>query len=278
MTNGKGALDIRRRMICGRRCLAPSNRRAGFTIVELLIVIAVIGVLLALLAPALRGGIARARGFRCQMSLRTVAFDFATFADPDTAASRGDDDELYGPNRFSLETFIEAQYGVDEFWPKEVQGKVTQRSTDPQVDGMRCAEVRGPVEMRRGVACRAGAIGPTENVSFGFNARLFRVEVHGSRGPRPRLTEATLTADIMSRGMVPLVWDIDGALAASKDAVPHFTAPSIEPAGPYADNALWFPGLRHSGQGNFALIDGSVHATPTPLQRTSWMWSYQARP
>jgi prepilin-type processing-associated H-X9-DG protein len=118
---------------------------------------------------------------------------------------------------------------------------------------------------------------PAQNVSFGFNSRLFRIETVDGRG-RPRTVEVTLTPDILSRGLVPLAWDIDGAAAARTGSVPHFSAPSLNSRGPYAGNRLWWPGLRHGGQGQFALIDGSVHSTSSPLSRPGWQWGYQPHP
>src|SRR5258708_5345725 len=58
-----------------RRGTAANGRRArAFTLIELLISIAIVGVLLAILLPTLGHTIGAARGFRCQVSLRSVAF------------------------------------------------------------------------------------------------------------------------------------------------------------------------------------------------------------
>ncbi len=220
---------------------------------------------------------ARARAFRCQMNLRSVAFDFAVFAEPGTRGEHGTDEATYGPRRFSLETFIESEYRVDEFWPRDDSRTMITRAGDADRDAMRCAAVPGDLNLRRATPCRAGAVGPPGNISFGFNSRLFRVESVDPRG-RPRATEVTLTPDILSHGLVPLVWDVDGVAAAATDGVPHFTAPALDSRGPYSNNRQWWPGLRHAGQGNFALIDGSVHGTPTPLAGNGWQWAYQPHP
>ena len=71
--------------MCTRTALPtpPRCRHAlpAFTLLELIVVIAIVVLLIALLLPALGGVMTSARGFRCQMSMRTVAFDFAVFAD-----------------------------------------------------------------------------------------------------------------------------------------------------------------------------------------------------
>ena len=61
----------------------------AFTLLELLVVIALISVLVTLLAPALSSTLGSARGFRCQMSLRQIAFDFSLFADEQFKMERG---------------------------------------------------------------------------------------------------------------------------------------------------------------------------------------------
>lgn len=257
---------------------ARSTARLGFTVLELLIVIGIIGVLLAILLPSLRGGLAQSRSFRCQMSLRGIAFDFSVFADPQVHTGRGRDLDHYGPNRFSLNTFAEAQYGVGQFWPRNQSKSKVQRPSDPSMDPLRCSEVVGEVTMEQGRSLKSGAIGPDENVSYTFNSRMMHVETEHPQTKRLSLAEITLTVDILTRTLVPLVWDVDGALAVKKKASPHFSGPDVngDRDGPYTNDTLWSPGFRHSGKSNFALIDGSVHSTSNPLNER-WLWDFQPR-
>ena len=254
--------------------LTRAARWGGFTALELLVSIAVIAVLLSLMLPALRNGMATSRSFKCKMSLRGIAFDFSIFADSQLHGSRGTDTVRYGPNRFSLETFMESEYGVDEFWSNG-DAQTALRPKSSNLDPMRCPEVKGDVVMRTNTPCRAGGVGPVQNISYGFNSRLFRAEIKDIRG-RPRVREVQLTSAILRHGSVPIAWDVDGDEAASKRVLSIFSAPSLDSKGPYAGNRQWFPGNRHLAQANYALIDGSVHSERDGLAR-SWDWAYQPR-
>ncbi|MBL0922026.1 MAG: prepilin-type N-terminal cleavage/methylation domain-containing protein [Phycisphaerales bacterium] len=259
-----------------RQFAERTARRAGFTLVELLVAGGVIVALLAVLLPTIGAAMERARAFRCQTSLRSVAFDFAVFANEELHGDRGDDRLRYGRTRFSLETFVESQYGVDEFWAFG-DTDTHERPDETGVDPMRCSEIAGPVTLRRDVPCREGAVGPTENLSFGFNMRLLRVEYLDPRG-RPRSKEVQLTSSVLAQGRTPLLWDIDGRAAASKDAQGLFSAPALDSPGVYAGDQHWFPGLRHGGRLNVAFIDGSVSASSRPLDESGWAWGWQPEP
>src|SRR5262245_45021737 len=97
----------------GRHTSCPRQRalmRAGFTLIEIMICVAILVILLALLLPAARQAVGTARGFKCQMSQRSVAFDFGLFADDSLHPSRGDDDlgldslRVVPKGQFRLET------------------------------------------------------------------------------------------------------------------------------------------------------------------------------
>jgi prepilin-type N-terminal cleavage/methylation domain-containing protein/prepilin-type processing-associated H-X9-DG protein len=243
--------------------------RGAFTLVELLVVIAVLAMLIAILLPALGRSIGAARQFRCQVSLRSIGFDFSIFADDTLHGDRGNDQRELG-DRFRLETFQESQYGADEFWR---WGDETNSHSLPDTDGnnpMRCSEVGGILTVRRGVPCRNGAIGPADAVSFGFNGRLDRAPFRGSN----RWMPVTLTSQISEQSMVPLAWDVDGAKAKRNGVEPIFSAPALDArSGPFADGRYWFPAMRHNGSANVLFLDQHVESSPRPLQE-SWDWSY----
>ncbi|MGV6814831.1 MAG: prepilin-type N-terminal cleavage/methylation domain-containing protein [Phycisphaerales bacterium] len=255
---------------------APSRRpaRTGFTLIELMVVVAVVALLISITLPILSSAMESAKGFSCQMAQRTVAFDFQLFADQELHGDRGDDS---GRSSFRIETFQESQYGVDEFWR---WGDGVQRHETPDAEGndpMRCPSVRHrPLVMRRNFPCSDGAISPPQNVSFGFNARLDRVEMLDARG-RPRAVAVRLRSDILEQSMVPLLMDVDGERANELGANAVYVAPSLDSQGPYANDRLWFPGKRHNGKANVAFVDGHVDSSSTPDREAGWKWEYEPR-
>jgi prepilin-type N-terminal cleavage/methylation domain-containing protein/prepilin-type processing-associated H-X9-DG protein len=251
---------------------AGRGGRRGYTLVELLVSIAIIAMLVAILLPTLGYTIRSARGFRCQMSLRSVAFDFSVFADDQLHGDRGHDARDLGRGRFRLETFQESQYGLDEFW--RWQGASTHQFPDvSNNDPMRCSEVKGLITLQNNTPCSQGAVTPARNISYTFNGRLDRAErtlPTGASVPMP----VTMTGEILQHGRVPLVWDVDGETAQARGLTPVFSAPGVNPGGFYSSNQYWFPSRRHNGGTNFAFVDGSVAASARPLQ-AGWDWSYQ---
>jgi len=246
-------------------------RRGGYTLVELIIAISIIATLIGILLPAMARATARARGFQCQMSQRSVAFDFQIFADEELHGDRGDDGDR---STFRIETFQESQYGVDEFWR---WGKKVRRIELPDAQGndpMRCPDVRTPIFLRNNLPCSSGAVGPSASISYGFNARLHRAERVDFRG-RPRLVNVKLRERILSYANVPLLMDIDGARAQALGVNPIYVAPSLGSQGPYANDRMWFPSLRHSGKANVAFVDGHVKSSSEPAEESTWDWDYQ---
>jgi prepilin-type processing-associated H-X9-DG protein/prepilin-type N-terminal cleavage/methylation domain-containing protein len=250
----------------------------GFTLVEILISISIIAVLMALLIPAVRGAVGAARGFKCQMSLRSVAFDFGLFANDQLHGSRGNDDadpQLRAAGQFRLETFQNLEYNINEFWSYGNVSSIT--LPDPQGrDPMRCAAVKGDITLRRNIPCTSGGVGPAQNISYGFNIRMHWSE-RQARAGRPAgvlLTGRILDNAEVPLSSIPLLWDIDGRQAASRGVNPVFSGPSLNSQLLFAGNQYWFPGLRHNGGCNAAFIDGHVESTRAPLDQTRWAWGY----
>lgn len=247
------------------------SRPSGFTLVEMLVVIGIIAALLGVLLPAISHAIGTARGFRCQMSMRTVAFDFQLFADDELHGDRGDDS---GRRDFRLETFQEAQYGVDEFWPWGEDVPVHEMPDGSGNNPMRCPSVAEPLTLRRNLACSSGAVGPPQSISYAFNLRLDRAVVRDDRG-RLRAVSVRLRPEIVQENDVPLLIDADGQRAFELGSRGLYTAPSLDQPGPFANNRFWFPGLRHGGKANAAFLDGHVDSSSRPEEETGWRWDYQ---
>lgn len=247
----------------------------AFTLVEVLVTLAIIGVLITLLLPAIGGTRAAARSFRCISSQRSIAFDFTIFADDSLHGWRGNDESL--GSRFLLETFQESQYRVDEFWGWGDEPLHTM----PDLSGnniMRCSEVVGQMTLTRDVPCSQGAVSPRENISFGFNIRLHAAESVSSMGLMSRVSVVrgiplafhTLDAN------APLVWDVDGVAAAAKGVDPIYSGPALDSV-VLAREKYWFPALRHGGKLNAAFIDGSVRSANRPLEEAGWAWRFAPR-
>jgi prepilin-type N-terminal cleavage/methylation domain-containing protein/prepilin-type processing-associated H-X9-DG protein len=250
----------------------PARSGRAFTLVELLISIAIVGVLLAIVLPALGHTLKAARAFRCQVSLRSVAFDFSVFADDQLHGDRGDDPAAYGPTRFRLETFQESEYGIDEFW--RWNGNVHTLPDAEKNDPMRCNQVVGQITLTNNTPCSQGGVTPARFISYGFNMRLHRPEMRAPNGVLV-LIPVTLNSGVLEHGRVPLAWDVDGQAAEDRGMTPVFSAPSLSTLGPYANDAYWFMSRRHNGAANFAFIDGSVSASSQPLDEAGWDWAYQ---
>ena len=248
-----------------------AGRRGAFTVLELLVSVAIVALLVSVLLPALASVRTRARSFKCQVTLRSIALDFMMFAQPELQGSRGDDDRL-GRDRFRLETFQESLYRVDEFWGwgSELAHEVPDAAGN---DPMRCTEMGGEVTLRRNAPCSSGAVGPPQNVSFGFNRRLHRAE-DDDTGGRVRSIPVVLTSRIVSESMVPLVWDVDGVAAKDRGSNPVYSGPTLSSLGPYADDRYWYPSLRHATT-NFAFVDGHVESSRDPLSESGWRWGFQ---
>ncbi len=231
-------------------------------------VIGIIAVLVAIIVPMLRGTIAAARRFNCQMSLRSATYDFAVFADDVLHGPRGSDSTA---NSFSLSSFQDSLYGVNEFWawPQDPHTLPDANGNNP----MRCAEVRAPLTMRANAPCDSGGVGPARSVSFALNARLHWREI---TTPAPAARPIRLGGAVLSEAgaNVPLLWDIDGASAAAADTTPFYGAPALDSPAVFAGDQFWHPALRHNGSMNVGFIDGHVETSRRPLSESGWRWGF----
>lgn len=245
--------------------------RSGFTLVELLVSVLIVAVLLGVLVPTLASALFRSKDFKCQTDLRRVAFDFTMFANDELHGDRGDDLRELGRRRFRVETFMESQYGVDEFW-RHGENTVVQAESQRLLG---CSRAPAQLTLTQHSACADGGVTPSSSVSYGFNYRLDTAEYRDARG-RWRTTSVSLTSRIFSAGRVPLVIDVDGAEAQRRDVTPHFVAPSAGSQAAFADDIYWFPALRHHGRAQAAFVDGSVESSADPANEPGWDWSYQS--
>lgn len=241
----------------------------GFTLLELLIVVAIIGVLVSVLGVSLAKVRNAARAVVCMSNLKTVSQDFFQFADDNAHPYRGDS-ELYGGRLFRLEDFQEMQYRIHEFWDA---GDCPEVSFDKPKLPLACPSVPGTLRKRKDLPCSGSAVVPLEAVSMGFNMRLDQVStvVNGW----PRLQRTRLSTRILERFDVPLAFGVDGAEAVRKGVLPYYSAPPAGDSGLYSTGRFWFPSLRHEGKLNVAYIGGHVLRTADPANSAPSNWKYQ---
>jgi len=241
----------------------------------------IIAILIAMTSSSLQQALAAARGFRCMVHLRDLAFEFNTFGDPSTRTARGADAKLL-PNQFRLATFQESRYKLDEFWGWGKDKRVARVAVDtPSLEMLRCPEVSGEYKFVGQRKAGDGAIASQPAVSYGFNARL-NLGVRLDRRGRPRPKTVTLSPDVLDQGMTPLVWDVDGDVARQQRKYAEFSAPATKldhGAKDYffGNGASWFPSMRHNGVMHVAFIGGQVLSTKTPLRQSSWRWGFTPR-
>lgn len=253
-----------------------SGAAGAFTLIETLVVVAIIALLLSLLAPGLRSARARMYTLGCSSNLRNTTFQFRLFVEGEREDGRGDSDERYGPTsgRFQIDDFQESLYGVAEFWDLGNPSTVPLASDH----AMRCpASGSDLTRVGRQLDLR-DAITPAENVSVALNMRLLQavVEFQGQMRLAP-VASCSLSARVLEHPYAPLAIDVDGVAAMRKVGNPFYIAPPIPnvPEDDYTSGAYWSPAHRHHGQTVVGFVGGHVLRSPTP-EREPWDWAYQA--
>ena len=99
----------------GMRICGPIRRaRCGFTLIELLVVIAIIAVLAALLVPALKNALERAREAACLSNLKHLAIGMVSYAnDHDDKLPESSFGGAWGPTVWN---YTVTQYGGNTYW------------------------------------------------------------------------------------------------------------------------------------------------------------------
>lgn len=258
-------LGKQRRLIAAPRSVA---RGAAFTLIELLIVIAILTVLIAIVTASLAKVRVSAKSFVCKNQLKTVAFEFIQFADDIYPLWRGHSDEDNRPG-FNIQDFQERLYGVAEFSktpPGRGNEKISYKADEHPLICPCGPQELGHYPDRR--SALDAAVTPIKNISIGFNLRLYRTG--------PAMNEIFhLTKSIMEHTTVPLAFDVDGEKAAAPGAppFPFFSAPRAGITGPWS---YWFPPQRrHGGHINAAFVGGHVDSSSQPDKQGGWNWKYR---
>lgn len=251
-------------------------RSSGFTLVELLVVVAVIALLLAILLPAMGAAREKMRALKCSSNLRTMAFEFQLFVEHETDGGWGDSDRKRPPpgGGFYINDFQDYLYKLDEFW--DDPGKSSVKLT-PKDSAMMCPSGVGQLTKSRGHPCGKDAFDPANEVSLAINMRLYRAVVEFGGNPMfvPE-TSTSVRTDILNNPYAPLLIEVDGEVADAKSQNPFFIAPPLPGDDtPYGDGRYWSPSARHGGRVNVAFVGGHVLTSERPEDQ-NWDWTYQA--
>ena len=269
-----------------RMSTVRGRRRRGFTLVEMLVVSAIIILLVALLMTGLRSVKRQADSLVCMSNLRQVAIDFQLVAQNPPELKRWMPEQA-AVGGFGLTSFIDKVYEAGTYFP--------------DTDGSNPDEVKEYVRGEKPFFCPSGppqlsvrenrivlapedhAVADPATVSYGFNARLYRVfrRMPGTYVWVPRFV--MLGPNMFNQPRAPqtaLIFDVDAKAARKAHATPHLVAPPNEDGGEYspsvslslANGMRWFPSQRHLGNTNVALLDGSVQTTPDLLRPNHINW------
>ncbi len=257
-----------------KRDMYPRSLDRAFTLIEVLVVVALVAILLALLIPALKSARNQMKSLKCASNLRTVAFEFQLFAQGDSEEGRGDSEQFSG-DRFKINDFQDSMYRIDEYWDL---GSSTFGPLTTNDSLMLCPAGAPELRKREGFPCGIRAISPTQDVSIALNMRLYQAVVRfGDMKILAPPSSNFLTGNVLSHPYAPLAMDVDGAAAMQKNIQPFYIAPSLlNEEGPYANNSYWAPSKRHGGRTNVVFIGGHVLSS-SDSEEENWDWAYQAQ-
>jgi prepilin-type processing-associated H-X9-DG protein len=240
-------------------------------LLEVLVTMSIMGIMLAVLVPALHATRSAARSIVCSTNMKSMAMEFHFFVRGESEASPGGG-KGSASDKISINDFQESLYGLDEFWDPSRGDVVTLKSGD---DPMLCPAGAVELKLRRGFPCSPKAFDPVEDVSVAMNMRLYRavLTVKGKKLLAPAVS-TRLGPRVLDRTHVPLVMDADGRAAVRKGIEPFYMAPPVKSGDPYANGRHWFPGLRHGGKATVGFVGGHVLTSSQP-ERERWDWAYQ---
>jgi prepilin-type N-terminal cleavage/methylation domain-containing protein/prepilin-type processing-associated H-X9-DG protein len=258
------------------RPLLRADRTSGFTLVETLVVVAILALLLSILVPAMKSARDQMKTLMCASKMKTIALKFYFFTEGENPGGRGQSESL-NRNEFWMDDFQASLYQIEGFWSAPDTSVDTMDVGD---DLMMCPA--GPRELVRTKDKPFGtaAVGPAENVSIGFNGRLYRAVVRSPSGEyvlAPK-KKTRVTNRILNHPNVPLAFDIDGMEANRQGVDPYYSAPpsrQYSSNDPYSENH-WVPSGRHRGGTNVAFVGGHIQSSKNPGQEP-WDWDYQAQ-
>lgn len=249
-----------------RRCA-----RGGYSLLELLVVVAIISLMVGLLGGTLGKVRGAARSFECKNKLKSVAFEFFQFAD-DFGTSYRRSPANPTDKGFAIDTFQEKLYGVNRYWSARTSGSQTY---DPSRQLLMCPAGPKKLERHPDLPCDQYPVTPVENVTIAFNMRLRSASA--VVGNRPVLKEVRLSSRILRQPSVPLAFDVEAPVAAARRILPYYSAPPAGDQGQYGKGQFWFPSMRHTAV-NACFVGGHVLSSAQPEKASGWNWRFQPQP
>jgi prepilin-type N-terminal cleavage/methylation domain-containing protein/prepilin-type processing-associated H-X9-DG protein len=98
----------------------PSGAKAGFTLVELLVVIGIIAILMALLMPALGKARQQANSTKCKSNLRQIYYSLLTYANDNRGWIFPVGEQIDGPDGLPTWKTLGTNVPLDHRWPMVV--------------------------------------------------------------------------------------------------------------------------------------------------------------
>lgn len=279
LCGGTVLLMARRR----RMRVSVSRRRRGFTLVELLVVVAIIGVLIALLAPALQTAREAARRSQCLNNLKQTALAFHAYHETHKMLPSAGSDELHSASSFLLALPYLEQSALQKSYD------FTQSVTHPdnvavietRLPGYLCPAMAMPRDVPNATCSERGAPGSyAVNVGtgrpWGPHDGAITAKGHGSPTTLERISRKdgasnTLMVGELDYGLENLKWPSNCRLypgimgGNSRWAIGYPGISWGTTYGLYNSNRVvndqdeWFTfRSEHSGGANFAFVDGGA--------------------
>ncbi len=263
----------RQKQRLGRSIVRNQSQQAGFTIIEILVVVSIISLLLSILLPTFSKARSSMKELKCASNMRSTVVNFILFADGLSETGQGDSEKL-GPKYFRMGDFQESVYGIDEFWDV---GALPAASLGTN-HVLACPSNPGVLTKRKGFPCGKKSLQPVSEVSVAFNMRLHRapMEVRGKQLLAP-VALTRVPSNVIERPYVPVLFDVDSKRAVGKGVEPFYAAPPlVDEADAYQSGRYWSPSTRHNGKTNVAFIGGHVLSSSAP-KKERWNWRYHAK-